>query len=40
MQIELHFISGMMLGVEFVTEVEEFKAAVIDLFILRIMIFW
>lgn len=40
MTVVLHLISGMMLGIEFVSEYEDEKAVVIDIFVLRIMIFW
>jgi hypothetical protein len=40
MTIALHLISGMMLGIEFIPEYEDEKAIVIDIFVLRIMIFW
>jgi hypothetical protein len=40
MVIEFHLISGMMLGIEFVSEIEDCNALVIDLFVLRTMIFW
>jgi hypothetical protein len=40
MAIEFHLISGMMLGIEFISEMEECNALVIDLFVVRTMIFW
>jgi hypothetical protein len=40
MVIEFHLIPGMMLGIEFVSEIEDCNALVIDLFVLRTMIFW
>lgn len=45
MHIEAHLISGMMLGIEFVDaysdeDMEEVKVLVLDIFIVRLMIFW
>jgi hypothetical protein len=40
MEIDIYFINGMMLGIEFVPEYEDTKALVVDLFIIRFMFFW
>jgi hypothetical protein len=40
MSILLHIIGGCMVGFEYVDDFEEEHCIVIDLFILRIMLFW
>jgi hypothetical protein len=40
MRIETYLISGMMFGMEFIHDYEGEKAIVVDLFVLRLMIFW
>jgi hypothetical protein len=40
MTILLHIIGGCMVGFEYVDDFEEEHCIVIDLFILRIMVFW
>jgi hypothetical protein len=40
MSILLHIIGGCMVGFEYVDDFEEEHCVVIDLFILRVMVFW